>query len=176
MSDSWTLATPLTVACPAPLSMGFSREEHWSGLPFPSSGVLPSPGIKPWSPALQADSLPTELWGKPKWGTARENQFLRICNYLKSVSPVSLEHNVPHCPRWTPFRVRWKSAAAAAQGSVSAEADDQCPCSVAGKYTWQGLGCSWQLQNRFGFYLHLFFSLRLWESSLVILNLNFSIC
>ena len=65
MSDSWTLATPLTVACQAPLSMGFSRQEYWSGLPFPSPGDLPDPGIEPRSRALQADSLPTELCGKP---------------------------------------------------------------------------------------------------------------
>ena len=51
-----TLATPWTVACQAPLSMGFSRQEYWSGLPFPSPGDLPNPGIKPGSPALQADS------------------------------------------------------------------------------------------------------------------------
>ena len=50
-----TLATPWTVACQAPLSMGFSRQEHWSGLPFPSPGDLPNPGIEPGSPALQAD-------------------------------------------------------------------------------------------------------------------------
>ena len=56
-----TLGTSWTVACQAPLSMGFSRQEYWSGLPFPSPGDLPSPGIKPGSPALQADSLPTEL-------------------------------------------------------------------------------------------------------------------
>ena len=56
-----TLATPWTVACQAPLSVGFSRQEYWSGLPFPSAGDLPDPGIEPRSPALQADSLPTEL-------------------------------------------------------------------------------------------------------------------
>ena len=56
-----TLATPWTVAHQAPLSMGFSRQEYWSGLPFPSPGDLPDPGIESWSPALQADSLPTEL-------------------------------------------------------------------------------------------------------------------
>ena len=60
-----TLVTPWTVACQAPLSMGFSRQEYWSGLPFPSPGNLPDPGIEPGSPALQADSLPIELWGKP---------------------------------------------------------------------------------------------------------------
>ena len=56
-----TLATPWTVAHQAPLSMGFSRQEYWSGLPFPSSRDLPDPGIKPGSPTLQAYSLPTEL-------------------------------------------------------------------------------------------------------------------
>ena len=61
-----TLAIPWTVACQAPLSMGFSREEHWSGLPLSSPGDLPDPGIEPRSPALQADSLLTELCGKPQ--------------------------------------------------------------------------------------------------------------
>ena len=56
-----TLATPWTVGHQAPLSMGFSRQEYWSGFPFHSPGDLPNPGIKPRSPALQADSLPTEL-------------------------------------------------------------------------------------------------------------------
>ena len=57
--------TPWTVAYKAPLSMEFSGQEYWSGLPFPSPGDLPNPGIKPRSPALQADSLPSELPGKP---------------------------------------------------------------------------------------------------------------
>ena len=51
------LATPQTVGCQAPLSMGFPRQEYWSGLPFPSSGGLPNPGLEPVSPALQANSL-----------------------------------------------------------------------------------------------------------------------
>ena len=55
------LASPWAVACQAPLSMGFSREEYWSGLPFLSPGDLPDPGIEPGSPVLQADSLLTEL-------------------------------------------------------------------------------------------------------------------
>ena len=58
-------ATPWTVAYKAPLSMEFSRQEYWSGLPFPSPGDLPNPGIKPGSPALQADALPSEPPGKP---------------------------------------------------------------------------------------------------------------
>ena len=51
--------TPWAVAYEAPPSMGFSRQEYWSGLPFPSPGDLPDPGIKPRSPALQADTLPS---------------------------------------------------------------------------------------------------------------------
>ena len=56
-----TLVTPWTVACQVSLPMGFSGQEYWSGLPFPSPGDLSDPGIEPRSPALQADSLPTEL-------------------------------------------------------------------------------------------------------------------
>ena len=58
-------ATPWTVAYQAPLSMGFSRQEYWSGVPFPSPGDLPDPGIKPGSPAFQADALISEPPGKP---------------------------------------------------------------------------------------------------------------
>ena len=54
-------ATPCTVARQAPLSLGFSRQEYWSGLPFSSPEELPNPGIDLWSPALEADSLPFEL-------------------------------------------------------------------------------------------------------------------
>ena len=50
-----TLASPWTVACLAPLTMEFSRQEYWSGLPFPSPGDLPDPGMEPRSPALKAD-------------------------------------------------------------------------------------------------------------------------
>ena len=58
--------TPWTVAPQAPLFMEFSRQEYWSGLPCLPPGDLPNPGIKPRSPALQADSLPAEPPGKPK--------------------------------------------------------------------------------------------------------------
>ena len=56
--------TSLTTVCQAPLSMEFSRQEYWSGLPFPSPGDLPDPGVEPTSPALQADSLSSEPPGK----------------------------------------------------------------------------------------------------------------
>ena len=62
MSDS---AIPWTVANQAPLSMEISRQEYWSELPCPPPGDPPDPGIKPWSPALQADSLLSEPSGKP---------------------------------------------------------------------------------------------------------------
>ena len=57
-------ATPWTVAHQAPLSMEFSRQEYWSGLPFPSPRDLPDPGIKPGSSTLQTDVLPSEPPGK----------------------------------------------------------------------------------------------------------------
>ena len=69
MSDSFE--TPWTVACQVPLSMEFSRQGYWSGLRFPSLGDLPNSGIEPGSPALQADSLPTELQGNPKFSPNR---------------------------------------------------------------------------------------------------------
>ena len=55
------------IACHVPPSMEFSRQECWSGLPLPSPGDLPNPGIKPGSPVLQADSLPSEPLGKASW-------------------------------------------------------------------------------------------------------------
>ena len=61
-----TLCNPWTVAHQASPSMGFSRQEYWSGLPFPSPGDLPNPGIELRSPALRADSLLAEPQGKPK--------------------------------------------------------------------------------------------------------------
>ena len=65
--------SPWTVACQAPPSMGFSRQEYWSGVLFPFPGDLPDPGIKPRSPALQVDSLPSEPPGNP-WCKYRCNR------------------------------------------------------------------------------------------------------
>ena len=59
------LCNPMTAAHQAPLSMKFSRQEYWSWLPFPFPGDLPDPGVKPRSPALQADPLPSEPPEKP---------------------------------------------------------------------------------------------------------------
>ena len=59
------LCYPMDCSYQAPLSMGFFRREYWSGLPFPSPGDLPDPGIEPRSPTLRADALPSEPPGKP---------------------------------------------------------------------------------------------------------------
>ena len=73
-----TLVTPWTIALQAPLYMGFSTQEYWSGLPFPSPGDLSNPGIKPRSPTLQVDSLPAEPQGKPSTVSAHKVQFLLV--------------------------------------------------------------------------------------------------
>ena len=65
ISHVWLFVNPWTVAHQVPLSMGFSRQENWSGLPFPSPGDLSDPGIEPQSPALQEDALTSEPPGKP---------------------------------------------------------------------------------------------------------------
>ena len=86
--------TPWTVAYQAPPSMGFSRQEYWSGLPFPSPGDLPDPGIKPRSPALEADALTSELevdnldsWetkSQPDTFRGRQDEQIKIVNlFLK---------------------------------------------------------------------------------------------
>ena len=77
-------ATPRTVAYQAPPSMGFSRQEYWSGLPFPPPGHLPDPGIEPRSPALQADTLLSESPGKP---------------FIEHI-PKSLHQAWPKCQGW----------------------------------------------------------------------------
>ena len=81
-SHVWLFANSWIVAYQAPLSMEFSRQEYWSGLPFPSPGDLPNPGIKPRSPTWQADALPSEPPGKPcVWvcSSVNKNIKLRVC-------------------------------------------------------------------------------------------------
>ena len=88
-------ATAWTVSCQAPPSMGFSRQEYWGGLPCPSPGDLPNPGIEPGSQTLQADFLPSEPPGKPKntavnslallqgiFSTKESNQGLLNCRWI----------------------------------------------------------------------------------------------
>ena len=82
-------STPRIVDHQASLSMGFSRREYWNGLPFPSPEDLSDPGIEPWSPALQADSLPFELQGNPQVLIRYIKKLeLRWCMLIKlTVSP-----------------------------------------------------------------------------------------
>ena len=79
-------ATPWTVTHQASPSMEFCRQEHWSGLPFPSPGDLPDPGIEPGSPALQADTLPSEPRGSPtfihKWKDIEKEGHSDICHSI----------------------------------------------------------------------------------------------
>ena len=65
LSQVWLFATPRGIAYQAPQSMGFFQQEYWSGLPFPSPGELPDPGIEPGSPALQAESSLSAPLGSP---------------------------------------------------------------------------------------------------------------
>ena len=91
-----------TVACQAPLSMKFSRQEYWNGLLFPSPGDLPDPRIKPRSPALQADSLPAEPQGKPK-NTGVGSLSLLQWIFLTQESNWGLLH----C-RWILYQLRYQ--------------------------------------------------------------------
>ena len=75
VSDS---ATPWTVACQAPLPMGFLGQEHWSGLPFPTPGGLSDPGIEPVSPAFAGRFFTTELTGKPRPGIVPSRKDFRV--------------------------------------------------------------------------------------------------
>ena len=79
-------ATPWTITYQAPLSRGFSRQDYWSGLPFPSPGDLPDLAIKPGSPTLQADALPSEPPGKPWF---QLNQFPNQVNKLYPIKQMN---------------------------------------------------------------------------------------
>ena len=88
-SHFWLFATAWTVAHQASLSMGFSRQEYWSGLPFPSPGDLPDPGMESESPALQVDSLPSEPLGKPKNTGGVAYPFSRVSSWPRNWTRVS---------------------------------------------------------------------------------------
>ena len=101
--------TPRTIAHQAPTSMGFSRQEYWSGVPFPSAGDLRDPGIEPRSPALQADTLPSKPPGKllsktmiffrlPWWLSGKESTFQ--CRRLKRFDP--WVRKIPWSRKWKP--------------------------------------------------------------------------
>ena len=90
-----TLCDPWAVAHQAPQSVGFSRQEYWSGLPFPSPGDLPVPGIEARSPALQADSSPSEIPGKPKRRTRGSQRAERGDEGERQVLPECLHLALP---------------------------------------------------------------------------------
>ena len=81
LSHVRVFATPWMVAYQAPLSTGFSRQEYWSGLPFPSPGDLPKPGIEPGSPALQTDALLSEPPGKSRLKLKKVGKTTRPFRY-----------------------------------------------------------------------------------------------
>ena len=95
------LAAPWTAAYQAPPSVGFSRQEYWSGLPFPSPEDLPDPGIEPGSPALQADALPSKPPGesvhqeaqKKKPSTKQKDNLLNGKMYLQIIYLIKI--NIP---------------------------------------------------------------------------------
>ena len=93
-------AIPWTITHQPPPSTGFSRQEDWSGLPFPSLGDLPNPGIKPKSCTLWADSLPSEPPRKPKGvGTIKTNQCIEPCPVPSNVLMLTHLHDLgTHSP------------------------------------------------------------------------------
>ena len=97
-------AIPWTVAHQAPLSMGFSGQEYWSGFPFPPPGDLPNPGIKPRSPTLQADSLPGEPQGNP------QNTGVGSLSLLQRIFPTQESNQgLLHC-RWSLYQLCYQGS------------------------------------------------------------------
>ena len=92
LSRVWLFATPWIIVHQAPSSMGVSREEYWSGLPFPSPGDLLDPGVEPRAPALQADTLTSEPPGKPIPSIATHKQKGGI---IKAESPLKSKSSSP---------------------------------------------------------------------------------
>ena len=88
LSPVWLFETPWTIACQAPLSLEFSRQEYWSGLPCPSPGVLPHLGIEPRAPPLQVDSLLPEPPGKPPWCKHLANSRRRLLMFREGLWPL----------------------------------------------------------------------------------------
>ena len=129
MSD---FATPWTVAHQAPPSMGFSRQEYWSGLPFPSPGDLPDPGIEPRSPTLQADALTSEPPGKPPmppalgvwslshWTIREVPEICTLCECLCSRSFPELldDGSVTTVSVWSPVNQNGKKSLALNNRSI----------------------------------------------------------
>ena len=146
---SSTLETPWTVARQASPFMGFSRQEYWSGLPFPSPGSLPGPGIKRGSPVLLVKSLPTELPGKPyfiysslyvnpdvKWGPKEQRLVQKVSTMLRCVS------DFPHSSLAGVGLGSQKTAASELQGSPG-HAPLACTLQIR---SCAGGGATWRLE------------------------------
>ena len=104
-----TLCSSWTIACQAPLSMGFPRQEFWSGLPFPSPGDLPNLGIKLKSPAWQADSLPLSHLGSWRKTCSVTKLCLTLCDPVDCSMPGFSV--LPHLPEFAQTHVHWVSDA-----------------------------------------------------------------
>ena len=105
----WLFPTPWTVACQAPLSMGFSRQEYWSGLPCPLPGDLPDLGIEARSSALQVDSLPSEPPGKPEQACFYRLKLHQLCSLKRHCSgklPAVLRTSASNAP-FLPMSFGW---------------------------------------------------------------------
>ena len=124
------LVTQLVTLCdPAtPPSMGFSRQEYWSGLPFPSPGDLPNPGIKTRSPALQADSLASELQGRCNRGEFTAKQLLRC-----------VEGSVVYGVAQSQTRLKWLSSSSSRGVSSTLELRHLRGASMLHVCTWEFL-------------------------------------
>ena len=104
LSHVWLFVTSWTVARQAPRSIGFSRQEYWSGLPFPPPGDLPNPGIKSRPPVLQVDSLPSEPPGKPK------NPGVGSLSLLQGIFLTQeLNRGLLHC-RWILYQLSYQES------------------------------------------------------------------
>ena len=114
VSDS---ATPWTVAHQASPSMGFSRQEYWSGLPFPSPGDLPNPGIKPRSPALQADALTLWATKEVQIGLVKWKSRPALCTRMDSRVHGILQSRI--LVLWVAFPFSRRSSQAKDQTQVS---------------------------------------------------------
>jgi len=107
-----TLVTPWTGACQAPLSMGFSRQDYWCGLPFPSAVDLCNPDIEPGSPALQADSLLTELRGNQNMTQRHER-----ANAIRKLAPTGSFNTRGHNPQLE-GKKKWYLQSAVKQSTI----------------------------------------------------------
>ena len=109
LSHVQLFATPRTVVCQAPPSMGFPRQEYWSGLPFSSPGNLLDPGMKPRSPTVQADSLPSKPLGNYMLPFVCEYILLLFSRLVMSNSlrPHGLQYSRLSCPEFAQTHVHW---------------------------------------------------------------------